>query len=820
MSKPMKLFFLEAPVPLTKRFAMVSKQVEKTSYPNAYEVTSHEESVTNTRDLEAALKKHAAKAHCLVKGSLNRKLVKESRAGSTDTTESTQLIVLDIDGLPATYQEPDTEQPDGKGGTRVTPGTTHQVTPDYLLDELGLKGVSYVLQWSASYGIENDHLRCHIFLLLDKPMPAPLIKQWLADKNFTTPALAASLSLTKTGNALHYPLDVSACQNDKLIYIAPPVLKGIKDPLGKTPRITLVKKAKDRMTIDTATVSAARNTDAAARHVDRLRAAAGLPKRKMTFKTQGPHQILVRPDACILTDMKTERGFVYFNLNGGDSWGYFHPEGAPDYIHNFKGEPVYLTKELLPEYWASLQEQAQKPNSQGLLRLAFRDRTTNRYYCGTWDATTDELDLHLADRTAVLDHCKANGIPLKNDVIDDEWRLVFDPHDAGTRVDLGNKVVNLFEPTPFMRATAREVKTIPKTIRKVIYHMVGEDTEVFERFINWLAYVLQERDRAITAWLFHGVPGTGKGTLLSKILRPIFGRNHVAIPRMIELEKEFNGFIDRSLLVCVDEVEPEAFRNEHGVMADIRRYTTEEYVALRKMHRDATQIRNYTSWIFFSNTGAAIPIKRGDRRFNVAKFQASKLIITDAELERIPSELQAFHDFLLYRAVDKTQVIVPLNNADRDQVIDIAENAIDAVSNAILEGNMGWLIDQLPTDDRYRGDSRLANKVDDYRNVLLDLLKRTDRNTGACSVARDELRAIFEYTVGNMPESPNKFTARIKHHRIHTTKVWIASKDSPAGGKAVFGIKVMWRDTQDWGKHLSHFAPAVKSAKPQLARVK
>jgi len=56
----------------------------------------------------------------------------------------------------------------------------------------------------------------------------------------------------------------------------------------------------------------------------------------------------------VITEMKVERGFVYFNLNGGDSWAYYHPENNPDYILNFKGEPAYLTKELLPDYWQQL----------------------------------------------------------------------------------------------------------------------------------------------------------------------------------------------------------------------------------------------------------------------------------------------------------------------------------------------------------------------------------------------------------------------------------------------------------------------------------
>jgi hypothetical protein len=36
-----------------------------------------------------------------------------------------------------------------------------------------------------------------------------------------------------------------------------------------------------------------------------------------------------------------------------------------------------------------------------------------------------------------------------------------------------------------------------------------------------------------------------------------------------------------------------------------------------------------------------------------------------------------------------------------------------------------------------------------------------------------------------MPDTPNKFTSMLKHHRIHMSKVWI--------DKAVQGIKTTWQ---------------------------
>ena len=117
-------------------------------------------------------------------------------------------------------------------------------------------------------------------------------------------------------------------------------------------------------------------------------------------------------------------------------------------------------------------------------------------------------------------------------------------------------------------------------------------------------------------------------------------------------------------------------------------------------------------------------------------------------------------------------------------MISIGENAIDTVSTALLEGDMEFFIDQLPTSDKYKTDPLTLNKVENYRNVLRDILTRTDALTGKTNIARDELRTVYEYTVGKIPESPNKFTSLLKHHRIHTKKVWLHGEQKD--GKVIF----------------------------------
>jgi len=783
----MRLIFLEAPVPLTKSFAMKAGELTKTPYPFCWEFTSHPETVSTLAQFEQNLKAHAAKGHCLLKGDIRKPLTKESRAGSTDPSAPTDWVVLDLDGLP-----------------ELIDSTAIPTTVDIFLQHLGLKDVSYILQWSASYGIQNQKIRAHIFFLLDHPVAAPLVKQWLIHLNHATAMLRSAMHLTKTGNALSWPLDVSACQNDKLIYIAPPALSGIADPLPGG-RISLVKRKHDKLSI-AQNFNGEKNRALTDIRLAELRQIEGLPKRKFKSRMHGSTEIVLKPDMATITEMRTERGFVYFNLNGGDSWAYYHPETNPEYILNFKGEPAYLTKELLPDYYSDLANQAVRSDSSGITYLAFCDRATSAYWRGTYDPALDLLELNIARNETQLRHfALQHGMPLGDFI--PEWDLTFDPH-SSARVDHATHTINTFTPTQYMRTPPRPVKELPRTIARVLSHAVGGDQAVMDHMLNWLAFVLQQRDRTGTAWVLHGVEGTGKGILCNNILRPIFGRAHTAARRMEELNEPYNHFMKNALFVFVDEVQTKALQNEQGVMAKLKNFITEPYVPIRAMYANAAESRNYSNWIFNSNKPDPVSIPPGDRRHNVAKYQTQKLVITAREVdELIPTELQRFHDYLMAYPLDKVQAATVIDSTDRDTMISISESSVDTVSNAVLAGTFEFFIDQLPAGHNYTNGIDSNKKLEDYRHVLRLLLGRTDVKTGRCSVSREELRVMYDFVSGSMPQTPNKFTSLLKHHRIHIEKVWMDNH-------TVSGIKVTWADLANFGMYVAALTPVVGSAKP------
>jgi hypothetical protein len=787
----MKLFFLQASVPLTKSYVKTPQGISKTPYPMTWEFTSHEEQCSNLQQLEHLLKKHAVAGNCLIKGELQRPLNCESRAGSTSSGATTDWIVLDLDGLPETL-----ETTTGTGQIVTAP-----MTIDLFLAELGLSDISYVVQWSASYGIENKRLRAHIFMLLDKPYTAPLLKQWLVQKNLEVPMLNASLTLAKSGNSLCWPLDVSACQNDKLIYIAPPKLKGIKDPMGITPRIQLVKRKHDKVSMPVSTINNERNKSMTHKRISELREADNLPKRKFTYKSIGGSEVLLKADSATITEMKVDRGFVYFNLNGGDSWAYYHPENNPDYIYNFKGEPAYLTKELLPEYWSELHTSGLKTSSTGVTYLAFCDRASGAYWRGTYDNATESLEIFLAKNETQLRHfAKQHGVPLGDFI--PEWDLVFDPHDP-VRVDEANRVVNLFLPTQYMKTATKKVAAVPKAIAKVINHALGNDKEVIDHFINWLAFIVQKRDRTRTAWVLHGRTGTGKGILMNKILRPLFGDKQTATRRMEELNEPYNVYMRNAFIVFVDEVETKALTNERGAMAKIKNFITEPLIVLRAMYQNGQEVPNYTNWIFSSNRPDPMAIDREDRRINVGRYQPEQLVISDAELAQVEAGLQSFYDYLMLYPLDEAKASTVLQTTDRDTLVSISESSVDVAVNALLDGDFNFFLEQLPTTNHHQRNALRNNEVEDFKDTLKQLMSRTDPLNGKCSISRDELHVLFNYVVGSMPTSPNKFSSLLKHHRVHLEVVWI--------NKAVRGLKVTWTDSANFSQYQKDFFQATPS---------
>jgi hypothetical protein len=218
-----KLTFLYASTPLTKRIVKNRDgSITKTGYPNVANFTSKTHTIKGIEEMFAAVQdaiKDPAKP-CLLKGTLQHELKNESRAKSTSSNSPTSWVCFDLDRAPFSSAEE-------------------------FMAAMSLGDISYIVQYSSSYKLnpKDKTLSCHILCMLEKSNSPAQLKAWLMLSNFSIKALRGALTLTNSaGSGLHYGLDVTLCQNDRLLYIAEPTFVNMTSPVPSTERCKLVKK--------------------------------------------------------------------------------------------------------------------------------------------------------------------------------------------------------------------------------------------------------------------------------------------------------------------------------------------------------------------------------------------------------------------------------------------------------------------------------------------------------------------------------------------------------------------------------------------------
>ena len=747
----MQLHVLSSDVPIIKRYELTARnQIKTIPYPHVFRFSSFAYEISSIRDFATVIEQHAQAGNCLLKGIPQRKLQNESRAGSTSPETLTEWLCLDLDGV------------------------TGFADVDAALEMLGCGDTDYVLQWSAGYGVDAPlkELRCHVFMLLDEPQHPSVLKRWLRHTNLATP-LVDSLELAKSHNALRWPLDITTCQNDKLIYIAPPEFgEGISDPLpSDQSRIQLCLRS--FRTVDNALftdcpgepVISALELDA----LNRLRQKAGLkPRKTYRFDYDSDVKYLKRPDPAQLTGIKTERGFVYFNLNGGDSWGYFHPVDNPAFIHNFKGEPVYRTEDLLPAYWEDVRARVQnmEPDASGRVYLAFRDFETATYWNGIYDAANDTITrLAQAKSESQLRHfMKQHGQPL-GDFIPD-WDMEFNPHQHYV-VDQSKRRINTYTPANHFKRAPIPRDRPPALIERIIHHVVGSDDACYEHMMNWLAVIVQNLCMTQTAWVLHGTQGTGKGVFFNYILTPLFGELNVTSRRMEELGSDFTEFMKNKFIVFIDEAQAGETLYHERVTAKLKNLIVEPRVSVREMYRPSTIMPNYTNLIFASNHPRPVSIAAEDRRFNVARYQSRPIRLSSDDIQALEHEIGAFYDYLGTRTADTALARTPIDTPDRQRVIAISRHSIDLAIDALKRGEFDFFEGLLVQKTEILNPSSQL-RYDQYRSLIESL-----RATRRTKLSRDEIVVLLRWAVDKLPESPNKFAAMLRHHGLELSPMWI-----------------------------------------------
>ena len=757
----MDITFLQARMPLQKRFDDQGKH----SYPNAFEFTSNTIPVTDLKSLTYLVKQNAAIGNCLLKGAVTHPLNNESRAGSTDRDAYTQWLCLDADGL------------------------TDIKDVVAFLTRLGLAQFPYILQWSSSAFLKKDNIcdtsfNAHVFMMLEKPVCPHKLKLWLKKKNFE--AFPQDLHLSASDMSLRWGLDITTCQNDKLLFIAPP---DVHEPYEDTLEGRITYHEPDipidipLQWLDLDALDPEKIAKQELEVINKLRMAKGLTKKRAaSFALKGTNTpYLANPSHATITDTKEDRGFTYFNLNGGDSWAYYHPTDNYEYIYNFKGEPTYKTQELLPQYYRFKHKEAGLLKAAGRTAIGFRGMQDGAVYNGFYDEDKDELELFMARRPQdVILFLAEYGVEVESLPT---YRLTHDPHNTGPRINDEKKTINLYTYSVLERTSTPNSQPTP-IIDAVLKHVLGTDN--VKPFINWLAFIVQTKRASGTGWVFHGAQGTGKGILFHRVLKPIMGHHNAMQLRTANFEDNYNGFLEKTSLINVDEVDIPEARRDKQIMADLKNYMTEPTVSIRKMYANVYEVPNRTNWIFSSNKRNPVIVEMTDRRFNIADYQPHPLKMSDDDIEAIAKELPALMHHLLIYPVDERQAQTASITKAKKDMQSLSETSVDEMANALIHGRAHTLYSYCEDESEVLDlDHRLV--IQRYNQLVKEIICE-----GRTRFTRSEIRTIFEATVGKVPNTPAKFTKFLRHHGLNIGVNRINNKTERGS------LVVTWQDDEDW----------------------
>lgn len=498
---------------------------------------------------------------------------------ATIVTVARQWMPIDVDKFPL---DPLSDIDDGEGLALE------------VIDWLGLKGIHCVWQLTNSHGFKGK-VRLRLWVWLDRAYELSDMKDWAKGK----------------GEGV---LDLTVYRPAQPIYTASPLFEGVRDPIGKAPRVGYVEGARFKLAkVGTGgTHSNVSDIGSGKKRADPGAAAedgsvlAHLKKKGYWISRLRPGQHCIKCpwEDEHSTESRDDDTFYFEAHHNG------HDRDAFLCHHNSCGERKLL--EFLNEVGYS--EFAPVPRSEQSeidATAADSEAAPDWVYVTRrqlfWDARDGELV-----KPEVFDTIRPGGRKKAS--------LRFIENEANTKVD----------EMQFVPGAARVFNDGPLRILNTyvdarLQGMSGDATP-WEEHIEWLIPGDPERKwlcdwmawhyqfpgrKVVSAPVLYGCQGNGKTTLFDT-LGWCLGERYVSRPTTSQLDGAFNGWCFGKLLVIVEELMAE---DAHSIVEKLKPIVTNPIIDIRMMYREPFKAINACAVAACTNHMASIPLGEDDRRF-------------------------------------------------------------------------------------------------------------------------------------------------------------------------------------------------------------
>lgn len=354
--------------------------------------------------------------------------------------------------------------------------------------------------------------------------------------------------------------------------------------------------------------------------------------------------------------------------------------------------------------------------------IPFIERSTSSYSY----LDTKEGDVYMGVQEGILENILLSGEETFPDILP-VLKADFDVS-SNERIDYEKEIINLFVPTEYMLLSKNLETFFPKKDFPHIYRLLMNlfpNYRERKRFLNWLAGILQTRQKQLTAWVLKGEQGAGKGIFLDYVLKELFGRRQTVKVEDSDLQSDFNPWLKNTILIAFNEVAHDN-STRNNIKSRIKAIITDPDVMINEKNIRNYFITNYVNCLFFSNEKVPLFIEQKDRRLNVVSTGPNLLSFEwfrkdpEAFINSLKVEVASFAQFLLNWKYDPISAKTCIDNEEKRAMVSVALNKFEEFAIRLKNKDLEWFEENIIYTD-YDINQDLFNKKSLFKITADDL---------------------------------------------------------------------------------------------------
>jgi hypothetical protein len=274
----------------------------------------------------------------------------------------------------------------------------------------------------------------------------------------------------------------------------------------------------------------------------------------------------------------------------------------------------------------------------------------------------------------------------------------FDPHDPW-HINLLNRTINYFQPSEFMRLEQSNVVLDPikdfSTINLLLSNLIPKQSER-DHYINWLATIFNTLKKMRTSFVFLGAQGAGKNAMFEHVLKPLLGSGQCKVVKNEELESQFNPYMREAFFIAFDEVAHDN-SSRNRINSKLKAYITDDKVTINDKNDKTYVADNRMNCVFFSNEAIPLIVEGTDRRFTIIRtggnLAKQSFFDGDEFFHKISTELRSFAQYLRNYVYDEDLANTALDNTEKQSLAAAGMGKIEEFATKLKANDGQWLID-------------------------------------------------------------------------------------------------------------------------------